>query len=168
MRPRGVGDPADRAVRRSREHRRLDRQWAPRRAGGRRWGSNITITRTGATSYTVSDPAGNLTGAGPNCTPAGPTTTVTCQNATQDIGAFGKAGDDRLTLAPGTDVVAHLFGNGGTDVITGGTQADDLEGATATTRSTAGQATTSSCPATGPITWTAAVETTTSSSRPFR
>lgn len=91
-------------------------------------GSNITITRTGATSYTVSDPAGNLTGAGPNCTPAGPTTTVTCQNATQDIGAFGKAGDDRLTLAPGTDVVAHLFGNGGTDVITGGTQADDLEG----------------------------------------
>lgn len=91
-------------------------------------GSNILITRTGATTFTVTDPAGNLTGAGPNCTPAGPTVTVTCQNVTQSIIAVGKDGDDTIALAAGTDVRAGLFGNNGTDTLTGGDTADEIEG----------------------------------------
>jgi hypothetical protein len=96
-------------------------------------GSNITITRTGATTFTVSDPAGNVTGTGPNCTPAGPTVTVTCQNVTpsdltQSISVTGKDGEDTITLAPGTDVGASLVGGNGNDVLTGGTQTDVLEG----------------------------------------
>ena len=91
-------------------------------------GSNVLITRTGATTFTVTDPAGNLTGAGPNCTPAGPTVTVTCQNVTQYIIAVGKDGDDTIAVAAGTDVGAALFGGNGTDTLTGGDTADELEG----------------------------------------
>lgn len=91
-------------------------------------GSNILITRTGATTFTVTDPAGNLTGAGPNCTPAGPAVTVTCQNVTQYVIAVGKDGDDTIALAPGTDVRGGLFGGNGTDVLTGGDIADEIEG----------------------------------------
>lgn len=91
-------------------------------------GSHVTIARTGATTFTVTDPAGNLTGAGPNCTPAGPAVTVTCQNVTQSIIAVGKDGDDTIALAPGTDVRAGLYGGNGTDTLTGGDVADDMEG----------------------------------------
>ena len=91
-------------------------------------GSNILITRTGASTFTVTDPAGNLTGAGPNCTPAGPAVTVTCQNVTQTIIVAGKDGDDTIALAPGTDVRGGLFGGNGTDVLTGGDIADEIEG----------------------------------------
>jgi Ca2+-binding RTX toxin-like protein len=91
-------------------------------------GSNITIAKTGATTFTVTDPAGNLTGSGPNCTPAGPTATVTCQNVTSEIGATGGDGNDAIALAPGTDVIAHLIGNKGTDTLTGGGADDDIEG----------------------------------------
>jgi Ca2+-binding RTX toxin-like protein len=91
-------------------------------------GSNIVITRTGATTFTVTDPAGNVTGGGANCTPAGPAVTVTCQNVTQSIIAVGKDGDDTIALAPGTDVRAGLFGGNGTDMLTGGDTSDEIEG----------------------------------------
>jgi Ca2+-binding RTX toxin-like protein len=91
-------------------------------------GSNITIAKTGASTFTVTDPAGNVTGAGPSCTPAGPAVTVTCQNVTVAIGASGKDGDDSIALAPGTDLQASLSGGKGADVLTGGDARDDIDG----------------------------------------
>jgi Ca2+-binding RTX toxin-like protein len=91
-------------------------------------GSHIAIAQTGAGTFTVTDPAGNLTGSGPNCTPAGPTVTVTCQNVTQSIGANGKDGDDTIAVAPGINLIAHLYGNNGADTLTGSDAADDIEG----------------------------------------
>jgi hypothetical protein len=91
-------------------------------------GSNLTITRTGATTFTVTDPAGNVTGTDANCTPAGPALTVTCQNVTGSIFGHGKDGDDTIAVAPGTDVLAYLFGGSGTDTLTGGVMNDDIEG----------------------------------------
>jgi Ca2+-binding RTX toxin-like protein len=91
-------------------------------------GSNITIAKTGAGTFSVTDPAGNLTGAGPNCTPAGPTATVTCQNITQGILVAGKGGDDKVAAAPGVDLGVHFFGNNGNDTLTGGDALDELDG----------------------------------------
>jgi RTX calcium-binding nonapeptide repeat (4 copies) len=91
-------------------------------------GSNITIAMNGATTITVSDPSGNVTGAGPNCTPAGPAVTVTCQNVTGEVGVAGKDGDDTIAVAPGTTVRVHLFGNNGSDTLTGGNANDDMGG----------------------------------------
>src|SRR4029079_6739066 len=89
---------------------------------------NITIAKTGATTFTVTDPAGNVTGTGPDCTPAGPSATVTCQNITRDILVVGRDGNDTVALTPGTDVVADLQGNAGNDVLTGAGAMDALEG----------------------------------------
>ena len=91
-------------------------------------GSNITIAMTGATTLTVSDPAGNVTGSGPNCTPAGPAVTVTCQNVTAEVSVAGKDGDDTVAVAPGTTIRVHLFGNNGNDTLTGGNANDDMGG----------------------------------------
>jgi Ca2+-binding RTX toxin-like protein len=91
-------------------------------------GSNITISQTGANTFTVTDPAANVTGSGPNCTPAGPTATVTCQNVTKSIFATGQGGNDTIALAPGINAPAGLQGNNGADTLTGGEGADDIEG----------------------------------------
>jgi len=91
-------------------------------------GSNITIAKTGAMTFTVTDPAGNVTGTGPGCTPAGPTVTVTCQNVTRDIFFAGQDGADTVALAPGVDIAAHLFGGNGNDALTGGPMPDEVDG----------------------------------------
>ena len=91
-------------------------------------GSNILIAKTGASTFTVTDPAGNLTGAGPNCTPAGPAVTITCQNVTKESTVSARMATTRSPSLRAPTLIATLSGSNGADTLTGGDFTDDMQG----------------------------------------